>query len=67
MRATAEIKCQLMRRYGWTAIRRDRRGNWWVRGAATPETHWRRRWERRPLWTDEEIEEMLADGRLTAS
>jgi len=62
MKATAEIKRQLMSKYGWTAIRRDRIGNWWVRGSPRMETGWRRRWEVKPMWTDAEIEQMIADG-----
>ena len=62
MKAVTQIKRQLMAKYGWTAIRRDRQGNWWVRGSAMMETGWRRRWEVKPMWADAEIEQMIVDG-----
>lgn len=58
------IKRALMRRFGWSAVRRDRSGNWWVRSTARPENGFAERWEDRPIWTDADIDRMLADREI---
>jgi hypothetical protein len=62
----ALFRRHILKTLGWADVRRDRKGNWFVKEQPRAENKFKSRWLPDRLFTDAELMGDLSDGRIKA-